>query len=224
MLASRGRRPRKVHKMVSRWVTQTLIEMSNFYLENIWIAWSRMNTSCWIWFFSIGYKQDMLFSCYRTSVCIISSISDIGLSQDNTNTHTHAHLIWTFDLMGTHGREDNLQSVGHKDHITQFSTTHKPQPLENPLGVESAPSSLDTNWTLWVSLRSKLLQGCFIGLQEKEQVMFCLWCGFHWPWSGCSFDHHNFRAYSMKQQRAAGESHTQGNRPFITDKNLFFFF
>lgn len=111
--------------------------------------------------------------------------------------------------MGTHGREDNLQSVGHKDHTTQFSTTHKPQPLENPLGVESAPSSLDTNWTLWVSLRSKLLQGCFIGLQEKEQVMFCLWCGFHWPWSGCSFDHHNFRAYPMKQQRAAGESHTQ---------------
>lgn len=50
---------------------------------------------------------------------------------------------------------------------------------ENPLRVESAPSSLNTNWTLWVSLRLNLLQLCYIGLPQSVQVLCCFPCSFH---------------------------------------------
>lgn len=94
----RGEGDHKVHKMVSRWVMQTLIVMSNFYLENIWIALSRMNTSCWILFFQL----DINWTCCSAATEHLSAsfpplVILVWVKITQAHTHMHilfGHLIW----------------------------------------------------------------------------------------------------------------------------------
>lgn len=134
MLASRGRRPRKVHKMVSRWVMQTLIQMSNFYLENIWIAWSRMNTSCWIWFF---FQLDINWTCCSAATEHLSAsfpplVTLVWVKIIQTHTHTCTSYLDIWFDGNTRTRRQPAKCWTQRPYNTIQHNTQTAAPRKSP--------------------------------------------------------------------------------------------